>query len=115
MPVVTHCETESAQRGGIRGHSVITDVSTHHRLQPLPQFRDGIMHAPQEFGLDLLQLCLQTFADRLPYYRVPSLTRFPANVRESEKVECFGFPFAALLPVASRKAAKLQKLRFLRV
>ena len=35
MPEPSHLESEKPQRRCVHGHSVIPDVSTHHRLQPL--------------------------------------------------------------------------------
>src|SRR5216684_1070312 len=73
-----------------------------------------MVHASPEFSLDLPQLRLQTFADRLPNHREPSFARLPAEVRESEKIERFRLPVATLLPVSGREAAKLQQSLFLR-
>src|ERR1700730_10640737 len=35
MPKPSYLESEKSQRRVVHGHSVISDVSTHHRLQPL--------------------------------------------------------------------------------
>jgi hypothetical protein len=51
MPEPPHLEPKGPQRRSSHGHSIVLDVSTHHRLQPLALFGDGIMHAPLQFGL----------------------------------------------------------------
>src|SRR5208283_5272907 len=37
VPEASHLEPKSPQRVLVQGHSVVPDVSTHHRLQPLTQ------------------------------------------------------------------------------
>src|ERR1700693_2059817 len=60
IPEASHWESKETQRRSVHGHSVIADVSTHHRLQPLAQFRDGFIHAPLKLGFHLVQLRLQS-------------------------------------------------------
>src|SRR5207249_214912 len=38
MPEPSHLEAKKSQRRVVHGHSVIPEVSTHHRLQPLALF-----------------------------------------------------------------------------
>jgi hypothetical protein len=45
MPEPPYLESKDAQRVVVQGHCVISDVSAHHRLQPLAHFGDGFMHA----------------------------------------------------------------------
>jgi hypothetical protein len=40
-----------------------------NRLQPLADFRNRVVHAPPQFGFHLLQLGLQSFADRPPKHQ----------------------------------------------
>jgi aryl-alcohol dehydrogenase-like predicted oxidoreductase len=55
------------------------------------------MHAPFELDLDLAQLRLQPFANRLPHPREPSMAPLlPADVHKAEQVERLRFPVAAL-------------------
>jgi hypothetical protein len=56
MPKPPYLESKKSQRRIVQGHSVIADVSTHHRLQPLAYFGDGCMHAPLKLGFHLVQL-----------------------------------------------------------
>src|SRR5712692_4285840 len=114
MPEPTYLEPKRVQRRAVGRHSVITNVSTHDRSQPLAHFRNGIMHAPFEFGFHLAQLRLQPFANRLPQDREASVAPLlPATVREDEEVERLRFPFSALLPVFGRERSELQQSRFL--
>src|ERR1700746_331958 len=89
MPEPPHLESEKPQRRFIHGHSVIPDVSTHHRLQPLAQFRNGFVHASLKLGFSRVQLRLKPLADRLPQYRIHSIASLlHADMREAKKVEC---------------------------
>ena len=114
MPEPSHLESKESQRRVVHGHSVIPEVSTHHRLQPLALFGDGFVHAPLKLGFHRVQLRLQSFADRLPQHRVHSVAPLlHADMREAEKVECLGLPFSTPLPVVDRKRTKFQQPRFL--
>jgi len=50
MPEVSYLEAKYSQRRVVHGHSVIPDMSTHHRLQPLALFEDGLMHPSLKLG-----------------------------------------------------------------
>jgi hypothetical protein len=75
VPEPADSESKNRQRRLIHGHSVLSDVSTHHRLQPFTHFGDGLVHPTLKFGFHLVQLRLQPFADRLPQHRKPSTPR----------------------------------------
>src|SRR5215469_2540066 len=114
MPEPSDSEPKELQRRLIHGHSVITSVSTHHRLQPLTQIGDGFVHAPLKLGFHRVQLRLQPLTDRLPQHREHSVASLLyADMREAEKVERLRFPFSAPLPVLDRKRTELQKSRLL--
>src|SRR5216683_2833379 len=116
IPEASHLESKEKQRRSVHGHSVIADVSTHHRLQPLAQFRDRFMHAPLKLGFPLVQLRLQSFAYGLPQHPIHSIASLlHADGRKAEEVESFRFPFSASLPVLDRKRTKLQQPRVGRV
>src|SRR6184192_1775573 len=114
MPEPSHLESKESQRRVVHGHSVIPEVSTHHRLQPFALFGNGFVHPSSKLGFHLVQLRLQPFADRLPQHRVHSVAPLlHADMREAEKVECLGLPFSTPLPVVDRKRTKFQQPRFL--
>src|SRR5256885_322184 len=99
---------------GVHGHSVISDVSTQHRLQPFAQLRNGFVHASLKLGFHLVQLRLQPFAYRLPQHRKPSIAPLLyADRRKAEKLERLRFPFSTLPPVIDREPTELQQARFL--
>src|ERR1700730_15366139 len=68
-----YLEPKDPQRVLVPRHTVISAVSTHHRLQPRAYFGDGFMHASLKFGFHLVQLRLQPFANRLPQHRETSI------------------------------------------
>src|SRR3984893_13490818 len=116
MPKPSYLESKQSQRRVVHGHSVISDVSTHHRLQPLAYIWDGCMHAPLKFGFHRVQLRLQPFANRLPQHREPSIAPLlHADVRKTQEVERLRFPFSTPLPLVDRKGTELQKSRLLRL
>src|SRR6266404_6935739 len=55
MPEPSYLESKEIQRRLVHGHPVVTDVSTHHRLQPLAYFGNGFMHPSLKFGFHLVQ------------------------------------------------------------
>ena len=114
IPEPSYLEPKQPQRRSVHGHPVVSDVSTHHRLQPLAQFRDGFMHPSLKLGFHLVQLRLQSFADRLPQHRKPSIASLlHTDVREAKKIERLRFPFSTPLPLVDRIRTELQKPRFL--
>src|SRR6266404_77063 len=114
MPEPSHLEPKDPQRVLVQGHSVISDVSTHHRLQPLAYFGDGFMHPSLKFSFHLVQLRLQSLADCLPQHRKPSVAPLlHTDMGEAEKVERLRFPFSTPLPLVDRIRTELQKPRLL--
>ena len=94
MPKPPDSESKQRQRRLVYGHSVVSDVSTHNRPQPLALFRDGFVHAPLKLGFHFVQLRLQSLADRLPQHREVTLPGFPAAMRESRPTESHREPLA---------------------
>jgi len=88
IPEAPDLEPKEKQRRLVQGHSVVADMSTHHRLQPLARFRDGSVHASLKFGFHRVQLRLQPLADRLPHHRVHSIASLlHADMRKAKKVD----------------------------
>jgi hypothetical protein len=88
MPEPPRLESKKSQRRSVHGHSVISEVSTHHRLQPFALFGNGLVHPSLKLGFHLVQLRLQPFADRLPQHRVHSVAPLRhEDMREAEEVE----------------------------
>ncbi len=114
MPEPPHLEPKEIQRRLVHGHPVVTDVSTHHRLQPLAYFGNGFMHPSLKFGFDLVQLRLQPFAYRLPQHREPSIAPLlHTDMCEAKKVERLRLSFSTPLPLVDRIRTEFQQPRFL--
>src|SRR6267154_626644 len=114
VPEPRYLESKEPQRRCVHGHSVIADVSTHHRLQPLALFGDGFVHPSLKFGFHLVQLRLQPFAYRLPQHRKPSIAPLlHADMRKAKKVERLRFPFSTPLSLVDCIRSELQKARLL--
>ena len=83
MPEPPYLEPKNPQRVLVLRHTVIPDVPTYHRLQPLAYFGDGFMQSSLKLGFHLVQLRLQPFANRLPQHRKPSIAPLlHTNVRK---------------------------------
>ena len=97
MPEPSHLEPQYVQRRSVHGHTVISVVSTHHRLQPFTHFGDGVVHSSLKIGFHLVQLRLQPLADRLPQHRIHSIASLLyTDMRKAKKVERLRFPFSTL-------------------
>src|SRR4051812_28439691 len=71
-PESTDLKAECVQRRAVRRHSVVPNVSADDAAQPRALLAERAMHALSQFGLDLVQLCLQSLAVRVPPHREPS-------------------------------------------
>jgi hypothetical protein len=91
--------------------AVILHVTTNHRAQPLAQLRNGLVHAPLEFGFHLAQLGLQPLTNRLPKHREPSASRLAADVRKAEEGERLGLPLTAPLAIDGCVATEFHQAR----
>jgi hypothetical protein len=108
VPEPPYLEAKEPQRRCVHGHAVISDVPTHHRLQPPAQFGDGFVHPSLKLGFHLIQLRLQPFAYRLPQHRVPSIAPLlHADMRKAEEVERLRLPFFTLPSVVDRERTEL--------
>ncbi len=116
VPEPSHLESKKSQRRIIHGHSVIPEVSTHHRLQPFTLFGNGFVHPSLKLGFHLIQLRLQSLAYRLPQHRVPSIAPLLyADMRKAKEIERLWLPFSTPLPAVDRIRTEFQKSRFLRM
>src|ERR1039458_8766918 len=93
MPEPPHLESKKSQRRVVHGHSVIPDMPTHHRLQPLALFGDGVVHSSLKLGFHLVQLRLQPLAYccRKTVNR-PLLPFFTQICVKPRKLNVSGFP-----------------------
>src|SRR6201997_1980564 len=72
-PQETNRTAESAQRGPVHGHSVITEVTRKNRAQIRSLFPNGCVHASPQFFFQGSQLGLPPLTHRLSQYREVSL------------------------------------------
>jgi hypothetical protein len=115
MPEVAHGETKVGHGMTVPRNSEVTKMPAHHGLQPRADFRNGVVHAPPQFGFHLLQLGLHTLANRLPKHQKPPSLRLPADVREAEEAEGLRLAQTGALSVLCRMASELDQPRLLRV
>ena len=54
VPVPFYLPSKSLQRSAVARHTVIAEVATYNRFQPLPLFLQRCMHAPPQFDSDRL-------------------------------------------------------------
>ena len=97
---------------GVARYRVIVEVALHYRPEPFPDFGHRFMHALLELLLNLCQLPPQALADRVTRNREIPVPSLPADMRETQKVECFGLPFSSVLPVALGTPPELDPARF---
>ena len=115
-PIAAYLKSKSHDGLRIGWHPVIADKSTHHRAEPFPLAGNRLMHAPSEFGLDLLQFPAHPFLGCPADDRVhPVASLLPANMREAQEVECLRPPLAAPDTVRSRVRPKLDQPRLFRM
>src|SRR5438132_1574248 len=92
---------------------MVVEVTLHHATQPSPDGGHRSMPSPVELRLHLPELRPKTLLDRLTLHeefaRRPC---FPADVRETEKIERLRRSLAALLPPLDGVPTKLQQTRF---
>ena len=74
--------------------------------------RDRVVHALTELLFNFCQLRPQTLAYRMALHRKVAVPVFPADMRESQKIERFRLPFSSLFPVLFSKSSELDPARF---
>ena len=111
-PQPSHPIAEYAEAVGVARYRVVVEVALHDRPEPLPGCRHRFVHALPELLLDFCQLRAHALAYRLALHRKVPVPVFPADVRESQKIERFGLPFSSLFPVLLGKSPELDPARF---
>ena len=111
MPEVAHGETKVGQSISIPGHSEVSEMPAHNRLQPLADFWNRVMHTSPQLDFHQMQLGLHAFANRLPKHQKPSVLRLPANMLEAEKIKRLRLAQSGALSVRRRVASELEESR----
>ena len=73
------------------------------------------MHSPSQLDLNVQQLRLHSFANRLPKHQKPPSLRLPADMLEAEEIEGLRLAQTSALSVGRRMASELDQPRLLRV
>jgi hypothetical protein len=83
----------------------------YDRFEPPSGLRDRVVQAQTELLFDVSQLRPQSLADRMTLHRKVPVPIFPANVRETQKIERFGLSFCSLFPVLFSVSSELNPAR----
>src|SRR2546425_10920992 len=93
VPVATNLKPKAEDSSAVGVDSVVAREATDHRAKPLSLFGNRRMHALSQFGFDLLKFPAQPLSSRLANHRIHSIAPLlPANMRESQEVECVRSP-----------------------
>ena len=111
-PEQDHPIAECGEAVDVSRYRVVVEVALHDRPKPFAVLPNRFMHAPAKLLLDFQQLGLHSFADRFALHGVTPIPVFPADMRESQKVERCGLPFSSLVPVDLGKPPELNPARF---
>jgi len=112
MPVADDLETKNEQGMAVHGHSVILDVPSNNRAEPLAHRRNRVVHASLELGLHRQKLRPQPFTDRLPQHREATIAPLlPADVRKAEEVEGLGFSQSSAFSIFDRIRTEFDETR----
>jgi hypothetical protein len=114
-PTPRNLFAELSHAASVTRNRVVVEVSLNDRSEPLASLLNRIVLAGEELLLDLPQLCSHPFARRLPQdHKVPLLTRLPAQVRETEKVERLRFLPSTLFPISFGMSPEFNQARLVR-
>ncbi len=97
---------------GVARYRVIVEVALHNRPEPFPGSATGSCIALLELLLNFCQLPPQALVDRVTLHREIPVPSLPADMRESQKVECFRLPFSSVFPVVFGTPPELDPARF---
>ena len=92
---------------------MIVEVALHNRPEPLSGSGHRFVHALPELLLNFCQLLPQSLTDRVAFHRKVPVPVFPADMRESQKVECCRLLFPSPFPVLFGKSSELDPARFI--
>jgi len=98
-PEPQHPDPKRPQAVEVSRYRVVVEVALHDRPEPLARLRHRVVQAPSKLLLDFPQLGSQTLADRPAFDGKVPVPVFPADVRDSQKVERLGLPFSSSSPV----------------
>jgi len=116
QPAFANLEPKTPEAGEIAGYGVIVEVALNHTPQPLPDFRQRLMHPLPKRDLHLFQLGKESLSDGFAQHEeLAVLPGLSAYVREAQEVKCLRLAFALLLPAYGRKPPKLNQAGLVRM
>ena len=86
QPTFAHLKSKALEAGEISRNGMEVEVASNHALQPLPDFRQRLMHAPPKFVLHLFQLSKESLSDTLAQHE--ELAVLPQALAQTEWPTC---------------------------
>lgn len=114
-PEIDNVVSEDFQCTPIGRHRMVFEEAVNNLHQPLPLYRDWLMHAPPQFLLDLLELRPHAVAPGFPREEELTSARLAANEGEAQKGEGLRFSDSASLAVARSKAPEFNDTGLVRM
>src|SRR5713226_5542815 len=115
VPELEDRKVKGAHGAAVHRDAVVPIVPGDDRSQVPSLVRDGLMPSPPELQFQLLQFRCPSLSHRLPKHRECPFLRLPADMRETEKVECLGLTVASPSPVLYCIPPELDEARLLRM
>ena len=116
QPTFAHLKSKALETGEISRNGMEVEVASNHALQPLPDFRQRLMHAPPKFVLHLFQLSKESLSDTLAQHEeLAVLPGLPADMREPQKVERLRLALPTLFPTYCGKTPEFDQARLIRM
>ena len=111
-PIPRNLFAKLSHAASVAGNRVVVEISLNDGSEPLASLLNRIVLTDQKPLLNLPQLRSHPLACRLPLdLKAPLLSRLPAQMRETEKVERLRFPLSTLLPISCRMPPELNQAR----
>jgi hypothetical protein len=105
-PQPSYPKAEHAESIRVARCRVVVEVALYDRLEPLPGCRHRFVHSLLELLFNFCQLPSHSPAYRVALHRKVPVPVLPADVRESQKVECFRLSFPSLIPGLVRQIVR---------
>jgi hypothetical protein len=115
-PALAHLKPEAPEAGDIPGHCMVVEVALDHALQPLPDFRQWLVHSPPKRNLYLFQFGKESRSDGFAQHEEPAvLPGLPTYVGEPQEVERLRLSLTPSLSVLGSKPPELDQACFVRM
>src|SRR5579864_6603890 len=107
---------KQAQPIEVPRNRMVLVITQGHLLQPLTDYRGGLVHLVAQFCLDCVQLGHHPLLGRFPPDdEGPIAPALPATMREAQEREGLRFSLSTLLPALSGEPPELNQSRFIRM